>query len=92
MIIGKKITDKEDWIWQLTILLKELVELICAPPFLWLVTFLNVLIPEYLQTRKYLFPSHKLKPKHHYLIHYPALILKFGQLIRLWTMRFESKH
>ncbi|KAI4898988.1 hypothetical protein NFI96_028833 [Prochilodus magdalenae] len=25
------------------------------------------------------------------LRHYPGLILKFGPLIRLWTMRFESK-
>lgn len=41
---------------------------------------------------KVLFPETNLKPKHHYLCHYPALILKFGPLIRLWTMRFESKH
>lgn len=39
-----------------------------------------------------MFPDHPLKPKHHYLLHYPDLILKFGPLIRLWTLRFESKH
>lgn len=64
MIIGKKITDIEDRVWQLTILLKELVELICAPSIsVAQVTLLNVLIPEYVQTRKKLFPSHKLKPE-----------------------------
>lgn len=26
VLIGKKITDTEDWVWQLTILLKELVD------------------------------------------------------------------
>uniref|UniRef100_A0A8C6SIW7 Zgc:113210 n=1 Tax=Neogobius melanostomus TaxID=47308 RepID=A0A8C6SIW7_9GOBI len=39
-----------------------------------------------------MFPDYTLKPKPHYLLHYPGLILKFGPLIRLWTLRFESKH
>uniref|UniRef100_A0A8C6LRA2 Uncharacterized protein n=1 Tax=Nothobranchius furzeri TaxID=105023 RepID=A0A8C6LRA2_NOTFU len=39
-----------------------------------------------------MFPDQSLKPKHHYVLHYPSLILKFGPLIRLWTLRFESKH
>lgn len=93
IIIGEKITDTEDPVWQLTVQLKELVELICAPTIsVPQVALLSVLIGDYLEGRKELFPSQKLKPKHHYLTHYPALILKFGPLIRLWTMRFESKH
>lgn len=56
------------------------------------VAYLDILIQEYLESRKSLFPESPLKPKHHYLRHYPALIFKFGPLIRLWTMRFESKH
>lgn len=39
-----------------------------------------------------LFPEIQLKPKHHYLRQYSALLLKFGPLIRLWMLRFESKH
>ena len=39
-----------------------------------------------------MFPESSLKAKHHYLLHYPGLILHFGPLIRLWTLRFESKH
>uniref|UniRef100_A0A8C2FGN5 Uncharacterized protein n=1 Tax=Cyprinus carpio TaxID=7962 RepID=A0A8C2FGN5_CYPCA len=39
-----------------------------------------------------MFPDCPLKAKHHYLMHYPDLILHFGPLIRLWTLRFESKH
>ncbi len=54
------------------------------------VAYLDVLIQEYLELSKALFPETNLKPKHLYLRHYPALILKCGP--RLWTMRFESKH
>ena len=89
IIIAEKIT--EDPVWQLTVQLKELVELICAPTIsVPHVALLSVVIGDYLEGRKDFFPSQK--PKHHYLTHYPALILKFGPLIRLWTMRFESNH
>lgn len=52
---------------------------------------LDVLIEEYIQSRVKLFPFTYLQPKHHYLCHYPELMLQFGPLIRLWTLRFESK-
>lgn len=41
---------------------------------------------------KELFPHHPLKPKHHYLCHYPELILLFVPLVSLWTLGFESKY
>ncbi|XP_050547867.1 uncharacterized protein LOC126909475 isoform X2 [Daktulosphaira vitifoliae] len=34
----------------------------------------------------------KLKPKHHFLIHYCNIIRKSGPLKFLWCYRFESKH
>lgn len=54
--------------------------------------YLKVLINEYLQFKKHIFPVHCLRPKHHYFSHYPDLIIHFGPLIRLWTLWFESKH
>ncbi|XP_063918286.1 uncharacterized protein LOC135133729 [Zophobas morio] len=33
-----------------------------------------------------------LTPKHHFMIHYPYIILKMGPLIGLCCMRFEAKH
>lgn len=33
-----------------------------------------------------------LKPKFHFMLHYPALINKFGPISHLWSMRFETKH
>ena len=93
LIIGDRVKDTTDDVWQLTMQLKDIVEMICAQTIsVPQVAYLDVLIQEYLESRKALFPESNLKPKHHYLRHYPALILKFGPLIRLWTMRFESKH
>lgn len=79
--------------WQLCLKLREIVELVCAPKIHTNhVAYLNVLIREYVQMRVDIFPDSPIKPKHHFLLHYPDLILKFGPLIHLWTMRFESKH
>lgn len=87
-----KVKEPTDNVWQLTLQLKDIVQLICAQKNpLPEVVYLDVLIQEYLACRFSLFPGHRLKPKHH-LWHYPALILKCGPLIRLWTMRFDSKH
>lgn len=93
LLIGDKVQNPDDEVWQLTLQLKDIVDLVCAQRISQSqVVYLDIIIQEYLESRKCLFPECKLKPKHHYLRHYPALILKFGPLIRLWTMRFESKH
>ena len=93
VLIGDKVQNPEDCVWQLTLQLKDIVDLICAQKIsLSQVAYLDILIQEYLESRKCLFPETTLKPKHHFMRHYPALILKFGPLIRVWTMRFESKH
>lgn len=56
------------------------------------VSYLALLVPHYLYERKRLFPTVPLRPKHHYLFHYPELIKQFGPLVKVWTLRFESKH
>lgn len=56
------------------------------------IAYLKIIIQEYLDSIKCLFPESLLKPKHHYVRHYPALILKFAPPIRLCTMWIESKH
>lgn len=80
-------------VWQLVLQLRQIVELICAPKITaGQIAYMKVLIEEYLQSRKESFPDQPLKPKHHYLSHYPDLTIRFGPLIHLWTLRFESKH
>ena len=94
LFIGDRIKDPLDnQVWQLCLNLRKIVELICAPKIhIGQVAELKVLLEEYLEARSFLFKDVPLKPKHHYLMHYPDLILKLGPLIRLWTLRFEAKH
>ncbi len=94
LLVGSRIKNPMDsQVWQLCLQLKEMVELICAPKIHHnQVAYLKTITEEYVNLRCSLFPDHKLKPKHHYLLHYSDLILHFGPLIRLWTLRFESKH
>ena len=93
VIIHDRIKNPGDPFWQQFLLLHDIVELICSPEIQDSgVAYLAVLTDEYLEQRKANFPNERLKPKHHYLKHYPRLISEFGPLIRVWTLRFESKH
>ncbi|XP_070406925.1 uncharacterized protein [Nothobranchius furzeri] len=94
LMVGDRIKDPcENEVWLIILQLREIVGLICAPVITeGQVAYLKVLIEEYIVTRTRLFPIAPLRPKHHYLCHYPSLIIHFGPLIRLWTLRFESKH
>lgn len=67
LLIGDMAQDPQDDVWQLTLQLKDIVDLICAQQISKpQVAYLDVLIQEYLETRKALFPDIKLRPKHHY--------------------------
>lgn len=69
-------------IWQLCLKLRNLVEMICAPKIHHdPIAYMKCMIEEYVRLRAALFPGAPLKPKHHYLLHYPELTLKFGSLI-----------
>ena len=93
LLIGDRIQNKDSPVWRLLLLLREIVELTCAPMIcLNQVALLKDLITDYLYWRVDLFPDEQVTPKHHYLAHYPSLIQQFGPLIRVWTLRFESKH
>lgn len=93
LIIGDKVANKDNSVWQLVLLMIKMTALICSARLSKAeVAYMKIVIQEYLETRHELFPDVSLRPKHHYLSHYASLTLKFGPLIRLWTMRFESKH
>ena len=93
LIIGDKIKRPLDPVWQLCLQLREIVELVCSPHISTeQVAYIKVVADEYLEERKVTFSECKLRPKHHYMTHYAEMILKFGPLMRMWTMRFESKH
>ncbi|KAK3928349.1 Kelch repeat and BTB domain-containing protein 8 [Frankliniella fusca] len=91
-MIEDLIQDKDDEYWKLYLLLKEVCEYVCAPQIkVQQVAHLDHLIQLYLCKVKEILPD-SLTPKSHFLRHYPTLILRYGPLIRLFTMRFESKH
>lgn len=93
LLIGNFVNDPLDKVWQMYLNLKTIVEILTSTSVtLAQIAFVNVCIEEYLFDRQTLFPGRPLRPKHHFLLHYPELSLAFGPLIHLWTMRFESKH
>ncbi|XP_030833875.1 uncharacterized protein LOC764597 isoform X1 [Strongylocentrotus purpuratus] len=93
MIVFSFVSDPENPVWELMLKLKSIVEIVVSPMIDHSeLAYLKVLVEEYLEDRRRLFPDKRLRPKHHFLSHYPWLILKFGPLTRVWTLRFESKH
>lgn len=52
---------------------------------------LEPLIEKFLSNMKSIL-NQGLKPKHHFLTHYPSLIRKMGPPIHSWMMRNEAKH
>jgi hypothetical protein len=93
LYIGDKITETDDRVWQLLLLLRNVVSIICKKSLNTDdIINMNDQIQEYLEERYSCFPNEKLKPKHHFISHYPQLSMQCGPLIHLWTLRFESKH
>lgn len=85
--------DGNNKYWLLLLQLREIIELVCFNEISFEQTlYLDEIVQYYLEERKTLFPTVSLKPKHHYLRHYPDLIRQYGPLIHVWTMRFESQH
>lgn len=93
VLIGHKVEDTDDSVWRLIQLLRDIMDLVCTPvATLEHVAYIQDSNQEHIENRVRLFPHNKLKPKHHFLAHYPDLTLQCGPLIRLWTLRFEGKH
>ncbi|XP_065672128.1 uncharacterized protein LOC124805826 isoform X2 [Hydra vulgaris] len=64
-----------------------------APKFTYgMITLLRNLIEEHLQSFKELFPDLKLRPKQHFLVHYPTIIFQSSSLIRMSCLRYELKN
>lgn len=87
------VQDTENGVWQMYLTLKAIVEILCSKRItMSQVAVVKLYIEEYIHDRQCFFSDQTLKPKHHFLLHYPQLILAFGPVIHLWTMRIESKH
>ena len=90
--VGEFLPD-DDVFWKWFLCLRKIMDIIFAPTIVRQeILLLRVLISEYLKQRKRLYPDSPLKNKHHHLVHYPRVIEQLGPMIRMWCMRFESKH
>ena len=91
LLIGD-VVGAEDKIWQLYILGREICEIVLAPILdpAWL-PYLELLISHHHTLLKDVAPKAFI-PKMHFIVHYPRLLLTFGPLRHLWTMRFEAVH
>ena len=91
LLIGDKVApDDERW-QSFRVLLKICLISISSTYSLETGPYLRVLIEEKLWLLRHLYPDMRLKPKMHYLVHYPSQIERLGPLIQSWTMRYEAK-
>lgn len=91
LLIGD-LVDVDSDLWAFVINLIELLDLMLLSNFTSL-DIINLKSHIELHNKKYveLF-SDSLKPKHHFLCHYPRIVEHSGPFIFLWTFSFESKH
>lgn len=91
LLVGD-LVSVDDPVWQFLIILLKIIDIILrnfldSPT----VIMLESLIYEHHQSYLTLFRD-TLKPKHHFMVHYPHIIKQVGPLRQLWCMRFEAKH
>jgi len=92
LMVGPKV-PADDEHWNFFLALKDIVEIAFAPRLaLGHVLLLQTKIQNHIATFNVLFCDNALKPKHHFMLHYPRYFLLFGNLRLCWCMRFESKH
>lgn len=92
LLVMKKERVYDDESFELLMLMKQITDLVAAPIISHRqIAMLSLSINHYLQLRTQLFVT-PLRPKHHYLSHYPDLILQFGPLHVFCTMKGERKH
>ena len=91
LLIGD-VVDEKDKAWQLYLLAREICEILLAPVVdpAWL-PYLELLIAHHHALLRDVAPKAFI-PKMHFIVHYPRLLLTFGPLRHLWTMRFEAVH
>ena len=92
LLIGSLVPENNLY-WQLILKLRNIVDIVFADEVTeGLISYLKYLIQDHHTLFQQLFPTVKLLPKHHFLIHYPTAMRAVGPLINLWCMRFEGKH
>lgn len=91
-IIDGFLLDEDSPIWQCYIVLRRIIEILMSFSIdNTTIDYLELLIKEHHLYYLDLFCD-TLKPKHHFMLHYPSVIRMIGPIRQIWCMRFESKH
>ncbi len=92
LMIGHRVPEG-NMAWEMLMVLKDVLELVSSRRFTdESLFYLESKLSEHRELLLNAFPDCRLRPKHHYIEHYPHLTKVFGPLIDMWTMRFEGKH
>ncbi|KAG1673824.1 hypothetical protein GQR58_015387 [Nymphon striatum] len=79
--------------WQTLLLLEDVLQYSCAPVLdREHVMMMKDIIEDFHESFRQSFPEETIKPKMHFMLHYPQQMKNFGPLIHLQTIRFEGKH
>jgi len=79
-------------VWEVFLVLREIINIIMSTSFTLETTqFLETLISKHHLLYMEVF-AEPLKPKHHFVVHYPRLLRKLGPLKHLSCFHFEAKH
>ena len=91
LLLGDTIPE-DDQNWYPFLLLIKICKIALSPIYTPdTVPHLRVLVEEKLLLYRKLYPEMTLKPKMHYLLHYPSQIERYGPLIHSWTMKHDAK-
>lgn len=91
-LLAGDLVPKDDVVWNFLLVFVKIVEIVLERSVSEESTcHLESFIAEHHIEYVNLFKDN-LKPKHHFMIHYPHIMRKLGPLRNLWCMRFEAKH
>lgn len=91
LIIGDLIPEN-DAVWNCYLVLLEITEILIASSISFYdIELLRALIEDLNHSYKSLF-NEKLKPKFHFLLHYPRVIKRIGPPCYIQSIRYEAKH
>lgn len=92
-LIGDKILDRTDKVWQMLLILIYLVQKICSPALRVVsLPVVKKLVRSYIFLRGTLFSEKPLRPKHHFGEHVWKFREIYGTIMKVSTLRYESKH
>ncbi len=92
LMIGDLIPEDHP-LWRLATLFLDVLDQVLSPVISQRdIHYMQQVIEDFLTEFRNNFPGTRIKPKGHYMLHYPTLTKKFGPLVHVGTQRFDAKH